>query len=634
MRRLKILLRKEFGLRYSHLTLQLGEGLEPLQDNQLLADCRVSSGSTVTVMLAGGLPGGADYEHLQANVRVLRLGKVLAAGLPGGMGCGPSTPSAAEHAADEIEARERARLESTIGVAYENPLRSKKRAAKASAGAGAGAGAGATTATNPAFRNAPAPVVILTDDALKSAEKATRAANAKVKRLKAKLAEVECVAAAASTAAAAEIKQLKMRLVEVHSGGGVPAAGDADNAPPATTGIAGQQCTYAANGGCRGKQTPTLGPYCKIHSCSCGAAKQSRAKQCPSCLAGGAKAQQAASAVAETAGFEFEAGGQPAEGFGQLQEKLKATKKELAAVQKENARIPGMAREIAKLKKDNATLKKSAASEGRAADATLGRGGGEGGGGGDDDSHHANAVLHPEIEAFTTLANAAGPAAILAEGKKSGVQAALVANPTDKTARTKMVTFTAKLGAALKLEVNARLSDAGTAKTTILQCLAVIRLGNNMFSNIYAAVWGGIASAESTLIVKYNSAMGTLQAVSGTTAVQQTNNVVQLMVDALGAKPEFDASIAELVKRCEAKGVIGLQVLIPTGPKDVSRVGEKVVLRPGKASGDASNVTDVDRGTLHSTASMSGSPSLGDIAVIVSKPGGILTVRSDAVLYL
>ena len=41
-------------------------------------------------------------------------------------------------------------------------------------------------------------------------------------------------------------------------------------------GIAGQQCTYTANGGCRDKQTTTLGPYCKLHSCSCGAAKRSR----------------------------------------------------------------------------------------------------------------------------------------------------------------------------------------------------------------------------------------------------------------------------------------------------------------------------------------------------------------------
>eukprot|EP00729_Bicosta_minor_P018388 gene18388-4531_t len=65
------------------------------------------------------------------------------------MGCGPSAPSAAEQAVDEIEARERAMSESTIGVE----------------------------------------VVVLTDeDALKAAQKTARDATAEVNRLKVRLA--------------------------------------------------------------------------------------------------------------------------------------------------------------------------------------------------------------------------------------------------------------------------------------------------------------------------------------------------------------------------------------------------------------------------------------------------------------
>ena len=228
----------------------------------------------------------------------------------------------------------------------------------------------------------------------------------------------------------------------------------------------------------------------------------------------------------------------------------------------------------------------------------------------DRNTHDDAAVLHEKIVAFIPLAEAPGPAAILKGGIESGVQAAFAEAPSNRSARAAMDLFTKEYCAALKVEVKVRLSDAFTATQTITACLVVIRLGNNMFSTIYAAVYKGIKNNEHKMFPRYKGAMKKLLAKSGKRAIQQTGDVVDLIVGAINAKPAFDRAVHELVKRCNTSGVRGLKLEISLLTKDASRVGEKVILRPGDACGDASNVTDVVRGMIIVS-------NMGDVAVVL-----------------
>eukprot|EP00729_Bicosta_minor_P002423 gene2423-4189_t len=64
---LKDLIGAHCGVECSKQTLFLGKHFRPLEDDAaLLAGCGIRSGATITVVLGQGLPGGADFDHLQA----------------------------------------------------------------------------------------------------------------------------------------------------------------------------------------------------------------------------------------------------------------------------------------------------------------------------------------------------------------------------------------------------------------------------------------------------------------------------------------------------------------------------------------------------------------------------------------
>ena len=134
----------------------------------------------------------------------------------------------------------------------------------------------------------------------------------------------------------------------------------------------------------------------------------------------------------------------------------------------------------------------------------------------------------------------------------------------------------------------------------VVECQAAIAAGNRDFQVVYDGVWRVIESGETHTVEACRAAILQLRgAVSGQARQRkEAASPATLLADAALAKPAFDVLVRLVSEHTGARLELATLGERTTGLKKVSRVVEKVALRPGEGRGQSDAVCDVVRAML------------------------------------